>query len=214
MSKQQQKQKQHHSQTKRPGDFYYSEAKQQGFVARSVFKLQEIDQKYRLFSHSGEKPFFVMDLGCAPGSWLQYVLPKLKQSAKILGIDLNKINIKDDKLVFMQRDITEVTNQEFMDAVGSIDGYDVVLSDMAPKTCGIKLVDQERSLDLCREAARVSRGVLKKNGTLVIKVFQGPDVKKFTDELKHDFSEVKMFKPDSSRTHSFEIYIVATGRSL
>ncbi len=210
MSKQQ---KQHHSQTKRPGDFYYSEAKQQGFVARSVFKLQEIDQKYRLFSHSGEKPFFVIDLGCAPGSWLQYVLPKLKQGDKVLGIDLNKISLKDDKLVFMQRDITEVTSQEFLDAVGSTEGYDVVLSDMAPKTCGIKLVDQERSLDLCREAARVARDTLRKNGTLVIKIFQGPDVKKFTDELKHDFKEVKMFKPDSSRAQSFEIYIVASGKN-
>lgn len=208
------KKKKHQQQTKRPGDHYYSEAKQQGYLARSVFKLQEIDIKHRLFSHSGEKPFFVIDLGCAPGSWLQYVLPKLKSGDKVLGIDLNKINIKDDKLVFMQRDISEVSNQEFLEAVGSTEGFDVVLSDMAPKTCGIKLVDQERSLDLCREAARVARNTLKKNGTLVIKIFQGPDVKKFTDELKHDFKEVKMFKPDSSRAHSFEIYIVATGKGI
>ncbi len=207
------KKQKNHSQTKRPGDFFYNEAKQQGFLARSVFKLQEIDQKYRLFSSTGGKPFFVLDLGCAPGSWLQYVLPKLKNGDKILGIDLNKINIKDDKLVFMQKDITEVSNQDFLDAVGSTDGFDIVLSDMAPKTCGIKLVDQERSLELCREASRVACGALKKNGTLVIKIFQGPDVKKFTDELKQNFNDVKMFKPDSSRTHSFEIYIVATGRN-
>ncbi len=203
------KKQKHHSQTKRPGDFYYNEAKQQGFLARSVFKLQEIDTKHRLFSNGGGKPFFVLDLGCAPGSWLQYVLSKLKPLDKVLGVDLNKINIKDDRLVFIQRDITTIENKEFLDSVGSTDGFNLVLSDMAPKTCGIKLVDQERSLDLCREAARVANGILKKGGILVIKIFQGPDVKKFTDELKQDFNDIKMFKPDSSRSHSFEIYIVA-----
>ena len=201
--------KKHQKPTKRPGDFYYSEAKQQGYLARSVFKLQEIDKKYRLFSQKGEKPIFVMDLGCAPGSWLQYVLERLRPQDRVLGIDLNKINFSDNRLVFIQEDIFNTDPQKLMDAVGSTEGFDVILSDMAPKTCGIKMVDQERSIELCREASKFALKSLKKNGLLVIKIFQGPDLKAFTSELKNDFTDVKLFKPDSSRAESFEIYLIA-----
>jgi 23S rRNA (uridine2552-2'-O)-methyltransferase len=205
--------KKHQQQTKRPGDHFYHEAKEQGFLARSVFKLQEIDQKYRLFSKNGKEPFFVIDLGSAPGSWLQYVIPKLKDGDRAVGIDLNTISITDPKLVFIQGDILETTPEEFKRAAGisNAEGFDLILSDMAPKTCGIKSVDQERSIELCRAAMQVAVSNLKKGGKLVIKVFQSNEVKPFTNELKKHFQDVKIFKPESSRRESFEIFIIATG---
>jgi 23S rRNA (uridine2552-2'-O)-methyltransferase len=208
MKKLNQKQQQN-QRTKRPGDHFYKEAKEHGFLARSVFKLQEIDQKFRLFPPQRKEPFFVIDLGCAPGSWLQYVLPKLHDSDKVVGIDLNAIILKDPKLVFIQGDILETSPEEFSKAAGSPNGFNLVISDMAPKTCGIKLVDQERSIELCRAAMQVAVANLKKNGNLVIKVFQSNEVKPFMEELKKHFQDVKIFKPESSRQESFEIYIVA-----
>ena len=201
--------KQNQKQTKRPGDHFYQEAKEHGFLARSVFKLQEIDQKFRLFPSQRKEPFFAIDLGCAPGSWLQYVIPKLYDGDKVVGIDLNKISLTDPKLVFIQGDILETSPEEFRNAAGSPNGFDLVISDMAPKTCGIRSIDQERSIELCRAAMNVAITNLKKNGTLVIKVFQSNEVKPFTNELKQYFQDVKIFKPESSRQESFEIYIVA-----
>ena len=204
--------KQNQKQTKRPGDHFYNEAKEQGFLARSVFKLQEIDQKFRLFPLQRNEPFFVIDLGCAPGSWLQYVLPKLQgANDKVVGIDLNSIVLTDPKLVFIKGDILETSPEDFKNAAGAgvKNGFDIVLSDMAPKTCGIKSVDQDRSMELCRMAMDVAVANLKKNGNFVIKVFQNNQVKQYTDDLKKHFGEVKIFKPESSRQESFEIYIVA-----
>jgi len=201
--------KQNQKQTKRPGDRFYQEAKEQGFLARSVFKLQEIDQKFRLFPPQRKEPFFVIDLGCAPGSWLQYVIPKLHDGDKVVGIDLNAINLSDPKLVFIQGYIFETSPEKFKNTAGADNGFDLVISDMAPKTCGIRSVDQDRSIELCKAAKDVAIANLKKNGSLVIKVFQSNEVKPFTNELRQYFSDVKIFKPESSRQESFEIYIVA-----
>ena len=210
MKNQKQRQK-HQQQTKRPGDHFYHEAKEQGFLARSVFKLQEIDQKYRLFPQNRREPFFVIDLGCAPGSWLQYIIQKLNEDGRVAGIDLNEITISDEHIIFFQRDINDVTPEELFKAVGTEKGFDVVLSDMAPKTSGIKSADQLRSVELCREALRVAISTLKKDGKFVIKVFQSNELKALTNDIKKYFTDVNIFKPESSRKESFEIYIVATG---
>lgn len=204
------KKRNHKAQTKRPGDFFYHEAKEQGFLARSVFKLEEIDKKHRLFPANRKEPFFVIDLGCAPGSWLQYVCKKLHTNDKVLGIDLNKISIFDEKIIFLQKDINDVEPEQLFTSINS-KGFDLVLSDMAPKTTGIKSTDQQRSIELCEMALELAKKTLKKNGDFVIKVFQSNQVKSFTDKIKKSFNEVKIFKPESSRKESFEIYIVAKG---
>jgi len=204
------KNKNHKVQTKRPGDFFYHEAKEQGFLARSVFKLEEIDKKYRLFPTNRKEPFFVIDLGCAPGSWLQYVYKKLAPNDRVVGIDLSKISIFDEKLVFFQKDINDIHPKELSEAANT-DGFNLVLSDMAPKTTGIKSTDQLRSIELCEMALELAKKTLKKNGDFVIKVFQGNQVKSFVESTKKIFREVKIFKPESSRKESFEIYIVAKG---
>ncbi|MCX6113429.1 MAG: RlmE family RNA methyltransferase [Proteobacteria bacterium] len=208
MKKQQQK---HQQQTKRPGDHFYHEAKEQGFLARSVFKLQEIDQKYRLFPQNRREPFFVIDLGCAPGSWLQYVIKKLNKDDRVVGIDLNNITISDEHIIFFQRDINDVTSEELFNAIKTDKRFNMVLSDMAPRTSGIKSADQLRSAELCREALRVAISTLKKDGKFVIKVFQSNELKALTNDIKKYFTDVNIFKPESSRKESFEIYIVATG---
>ena len=200
------------SQTKRPGDHYYVEAKEQGFLARSVFKLQEIDKKYSLFDRKrNNDPFCVLDLGCAPGSWIQYVLPKLGPQDLLIGIDLNPITIKDDKLTFIQKDINDVTIDELSNIIKA-DGVDLVLSDMAPKTCGIRSIDQERSLELCRLAVTTADRMLKKGGSLVIKIFKSQGVKELSNELKKGYSNVDIFKPNSSRSESLEIFVIAKNK--
>jgi 23S rRNA (uridine2552-2'-O)-methyltransferase len=204
------KKKNHKVKTKRPGDFFYHEAKEQGFLARSVFKLEEIDKKHRLFPINRKEPFYVIDLGCAPGSWLQYVCKKLSGSDKVLGIDLNKITISDEKIIFLQKDINDIEASKLFNLINS-DGFNLVLSDMAPKTTGIKSTDQQRSIELCEMALELAKKTVKSNGDFVIKVFQSNQVKSFTNNIKKHFKEVKIFKPESSRKESFEIYIVAKG---
>jgi 23S rRNA (uridine2552-2'-O)-methyltransferase len=192
-------------------DPYYKKAKAGGFLARSIFKLEEIDKKFRLFpSKGGKEPFFVIDLGSSPGSWLQYICPKLNNDSKALGIDLAPLQYCHPQLLFMQEDIFTISQDKIS---AYIPQANIVLSDMAPKTSGIKIRDQEGSLELCRAAFNVAQQTLIPGGNLIVKVFYiiDPEVKKFSDEMKKHFKEVTRFKPESSRDESFEFFMVCKG---
>lgn len=192
-------------------DQYYNRAKEEGFFARSVYKLEEIDKKFRIIPNNAGKDeiFKVLDLGCAPGSWLQYVCGKLGPKAQVVGIDIKEIKFSHPILRALNNDIMEATDEDFL-GTGEKILFDVVLSDMAPNTCGIKSVDQERSMELCRMAASTAQRMLKKNGKLLLKIFHGPELKQFTNELKKLFKNVQLVKPDSSRSDSSEIFILCT----
>lgn len=190
-------------------DYYYHKAKDNGYLARSVFKLEEIDNKYHLFTKQKE-PFFVLDLGCSPGSWLQYTITKLKNEDKVIGIDISKTVIKNDFLHFINKPIEEVSNEEILKITNN-QKINLLLSDMAPKTSGIKILDQENSLELCNIAFNKAKDILKSSGTMVLKIFEGPGVKDFIKEIEKIFKDVKKFKPDSSRKNSYEIFIIAKG---
>jgi 23S rRNA (uridine2552-2'-O)-methyltransferase len=196
------------SNQQRINDKFYLQAKSEGFLARSVFKLEEIDKKFRLFPATNRKePFFVIDLGCSPGSWLQYICPKLPEHSKVLGIDIVPVHYGHHNLVFIQEDINAIKNEDLLQHLPKVN---LILSDMAPKTSGVREQDQEGSLELCRQALRIAVDNLSTGGAMVTKVFYilDPDVKAFVDETKKYFTEVQRFKPESSRSESYEFFLV------
>ncbi|MGE3757879.1 MAG: SAM-dependent methyltransferase, partial [Pseudobdellovibrionaceae bacterium] len=130
-----------------PRDYYFKKAKQENFAARSVFKLQEIDEKFRMLKTSAK----ILDLGCCPGSWSQYASQKIGASGVLLGIDLTETKVKINNGDLLQGDIFTYDFESWMKQKG-IEKFDVVLSDMAPKTTGIRITDQARSLELCEMA--------------------------------------------------------------
>lgn len=179
-------------------DFYTKKARDGDFKARSVFKLEELDRKFGLL-HKGDA---VLDLGCAPGSWLQYTLRRIGPAGRATGIDLQETTIPGAKCI--QADI-------FTFPVEGLPPFNAVLSDMAPATSGQPFVDAQRSLELCRAAFTLARRCLKAGGVFVCKIFQGEDVDEFFRELKACFAALHRLKPESSREKSREIFIVGTG---
>lgn len=189
-------------------DHYFKKAKKDGYVARSAFKLEEIDKKVNLLK-SGQK---VMDLGCYPGSWMQYISKKVGADGLVVGIDRTEYkNQLKNNMVVLHEDINELD----IDTLGQYaDSFDVVCSDMAPNTCGIKSVDAERSLQLCQMALYVAEKFLKKGGATVVKVFQGSPLERLVKQMRQEYKVVKRIKPKSSRNESKEIFVVGEGKLI
>lgn len=187
-----------------PRDHYFKKAKDQNFAARSVFKLEEIDQKLKII-HANNK---ILDLGASPGSWSQYCSKKIGPNGRILGVDLTEISIKLPNAQFIQADLRDINLEAIFEAHGFNSPFDVVLSDMAPKTTGIRLTDQTRSFELCEIALNVARHFLKKDGHFVCKLFHSDDFTVLRDMIKKEFSRFEAVKPDSTRKISKEIFLV------
>ncbi|MBX3041742.1 MAG: RlmE family RNA methyltransferase [Bdellovibrionaceae bacterium] len=187
-----------------PRDHYFKKAKENNFAARSVFKLEEIDQKFKIFKPSQ----LVLDLGASPGSWSQYASKKVGGQGRVLGVDLSPVTVKLPNAVFIQADLRDLTLSEVFKEHGFDGAFDLVLSDMAPKTTGIRMTDQARSMELCELALDVSRRFLKKNGHFVCKLFHSDDFSRLRDEIKKDFERFEAVKPDSTRKISKEIFLV------
>ncbi len=185
-------------------DHYYKKAKEQNFAARSVFKLEEIDLKLRLF-HSGQK---VLDLGAAPGSWSQYASQKIGPSGRILGLDLTAIKIKLPNAVFLQSDMRDLNLENLMKENGFEPPFDLILSDMAPNTIGIRITDQARSFELCELALNQARKYLKPGGHFVCKLFHSDEFTTLKKEILTSFERFEAVKPDSTRKISKEIFLI------
>ena len=187
-------------------DHYTRQARKEKYPARSVFKLKEIQQKNRII----RKGDAVLDLGCAPGSWLKYAAETAGPTGRVVGVDLKPVTIAlPEQVAVLTGDIFDMLETLKQDAGP---GYQVVLSDMAPDTTGNKHVDAARSLGLCEAALYVAREVLRPGGSFVCKIFQGPDFQKFVAEVRQTFKKQKIFKPQSSRKASREIFIIGLGR--
>lgn len=191
-------------------DFYAQKARKENFAARSVYKLKEIQQKYGLI-RKGDK---VLDLGCAPGSWLEYAAQLTGSGGRLTGIDLKPV---DRRLPGHVRVLTgdvlemaEASADELEVRIGK--GFQAVLSDMAPSTTGRKEVDAARSYRLCTAALKIAERVLAPGGHFVCKIFQGADFTDFAASVQGVFETSKMFKPQSSRKASREIYIIGMVR--
>ena len=193
------------SKTGRPSpwqDHYSRQAKKDRYPARSVYKLEEIQQKQRLIK-KGDK---ILDLGCSPGSWLLYAAKLTGAKGRVIGIDLKPVKIHAaSNIEIMTGDVFAVDPG----ALGS--DFNVVLSDMAPATTGHKAVDAARSAGLCEAALAIAQNVLLPGGSFVCKIFQGPDFNKFIESVRASFDKQKIFKPRSSRKASKEIFIIGLG---
>jgi len=184
-------------------DHYTRRAKKEHFPARSVYKLQEIQQKHQLIKNG----YKVLDLGCAPGSWLLYAAKLTGDRGRVVGIDLKAVT---EQVPAHTEIIAADVFTLDVESLGT--DFNVVLSDMAPATTGHKDVDAARSYNLCETALGVAQSVLLPGGSFACKIFQGPDFKTFTDIVKAEFKELKIFKPRSSRKASKEIFIIGKGK--
>ncbi len=185
-------------------DYYYFKAKRENYPARSVYKLQEIDRKFSILKR-GQK---ILELGASPGSWLLYSAKRIGKKGLILAADLNNLEIqKPRQVIFIRCDVTS-PSEEFISELKKHSPFSLVLSDMAPKTTGIKVRDQALSLELAETAFYYANNYLKKGGSFIVKIFYSEDVVDFKKKMKKYFKEVKIFKPQSSRKESKEIFLI------
>lgn len=191
-----------------PKDHYFKKAKKENFAARSVFKLQEIDQKYKLF-RPGQ---VVLDLGASPGSWSQYASQKIGGDGRVLGVDLKPVTVSLKNATFITADLRDLKLEDVFREHGFEPPFDLVLSDMAPNTTGIRLTDQARSMELCELALDIARRFLKPGGHFVCKLFHSDDFTRLRDEIKKSFTRFEAVKPDSTRKISKEIFLVGLSK--
>ena len=190
-----------------PRDSYYKKAKQEGYRSRAAYKLLELQQRYRLLKPGDA----VVDLGAAPGGWLQVAAKIVGQNGKIIGVDLQTIEpFRERNIILLQGDMARNEIQEQIKAL--LNGpADCVLSDLAPKLSGIRDADIARCLELNQAALDVAIQLLRPSGSLLIKSFISNDLHGFTAELKKYFSAVQRTKPDATRQGSSEFYFCAKG---
>jgi 23S rRNA (uridine2552-2'-O)-methyltransferase len=185
-------------------DEYYNKAKQQGYRSRSAYKLQQLDDTADLIAADST----VLDLGAAPGGWLQVAAERAEQG-RVVGVDRQRIESIDGAET-MRGDLTEEEIREKLKA--DIGETDLVLSDMAPNMTGEYDLDHARSVHLARQALDVARTVLAPGGDLAVKVFDGRDLADLEADIEEEFEYVRTVHPDASREESSELYLVGKGR--
>jgi 23S rRNA (uridine2552-2'-O)-methyltransferase len=187
-----------------PRDRFYKKAKKEGLRARSAYKLEEIQQRFRILRPGGR----VLDLGAAPGGWCQIAAREVGPRGFVLGLDLEPIAPLPPPALTWIADAFTPELLERLRAEGHLP-YDVVLSDLAPKTSGIHGVDEARSLDLASRALELALQVLKPSGSFVVKVFMGGDFEVFLRGCKAAFGQTKVVRPEASVARgSKEVYLV------
>jgi 23S rRNA (uridine2552-2'-O)-methyltransferase len=189
----------------RKNDYYYKKAKKMEYRSRAAFKLKQIDDRFHILRKGAR----VVDLGAAPGGWLQVAREVVGSSGKVVGLDIQSIEPIDDVIV-IRGDIREdeTVNELFSQIGGKVD---VVLSDMSPHISGSYSMDHARSVELCHHGLVFASKVLKKRGCMVMKIFQGDLMQDFLAEVRKHFGEVRLHGPKASRSSSSEIYIIAKG---
>lgn len=184
-------------------DFWSRKAFQEGFPARSVYKLKEMNEKFKLIPRGGT----VLDLGASPGSWTLYLLRTLSSDSKIVACDLNPLSsdVKAENLVFIQGDLNDAEVRQKIREAGA---YDTVVCDAAPLTTGNKIVDTARSSQLVEMAIWYAEKMLKPGGNFCVKMFQNGDQQAALKKMREIFTTAKGFKPEACRSESFETYLV------
>ena len=187
-------------------DHFFREAKRNGYRSRAAYKLIEINEK----RHILKKGDLVLDLGAAPGSWLQVVSEQIGSSGKVIGVDLTEIEGSlPDNVITIQDDVTTLTPTSFE----GVAAFDVILSDMAPSTTGTRTIDHHGSVQLCNTALELAATILKPHGHLVMKVLEGEVYRDLLDRAADSFENAKGYKPKASRSISTEMYIVCLNRN-
>jgi 23S rRNA (uridine2552-2'-O)-methyltransferase len=188
----------------RKRDQFHRLAKKRGFRSRATFKLLQVAKQYG-FVRRGDR---VLDLGCAPGGWLQAAHQLVGGRGFILGVDLEAVApLQFPNVVAIRGDITQEGLADYIKTVAP-GIFDVVISDLAPDLSGVWEVDHARQIELARCALRVARILLRPSGNMLVKVFQGSDLKEFQLEMKSSFNVLRIVKPPASRPESAELYFL------
>jgi 23S rRNA (uridine2552-2'-O)-methyltransferase len=191
-----------------PKDFFFRKAKVEGLRARSAFKIDEIARRFSIFKRGQA----VLDMGAAPGGFLQIILNEVGEKGTVIGVDLapirslNRTNVKTEVLDVLAEDFDSKL------LVLYAGPFDVVVSDLAPKTTGIKLTDEARSIRLAHKALEISLRRGKTGGHFIAKLFMGSDFEAFRTELRAAFDDVKVVRPEATRGASMEIYVVGLNK--
>ena len=190
-----------------PKDFYFRQAKKAGYRARSAFKIDEILKRHPIL----KKGQAVLDLGAAPGGFLQILADVVGEKGIAVGVDLEEIRRIGKPWV--RTAVVDLLAPDALEKIRALHDrpFDLVTSDMAPKTIGIKVTDEARSLELCRMALGVAEQTLRHGGAFVTKVFVGGDFPVFRKELQGRFEKVHIVRPEATREHSYECFLVALG---
>ncbi|MBX7142908.1 MAG: RlmE family RNA methyltransferase [Oligoflexia bacterium] len=189
-------------------DHLYNKAKAEGFRSRAAYKLAELDDKYKII-----KPGFkILDLGCWPGGWIQVAAPRVGAQGAVVGIDLVELEPFDEfpQVKLLVGDARDESNQAQMRSLAG-GAFDAVLSDMSPKLTGIKEADQAGTVACAELAAYIAEQMLRKGGTLVMKVFKGNETEQFIRTLRPRYEKLTRTELDSSRNTSKEFYVTALG---
>ncbi|MDY2844374.1 MAG: RlmE family RNA methyltransferase [Treponema sp.] len=188
-------------------DFWSRKAFSEGYPARSVYKLQEIDEKFGFL----KKNFKILDLGAAPGSWTTFLLRKMEGSGKVVSCDLNPLSksVKGENLVFIQGDLLE---KEIVEKIKAEGPFDLVVCDAAPLTTGNRVVDTARSAGLVKMAIWYAEIMLKQGGNFCVKIFQNGDQQAMLKKMREVFTQAKGFKPKACRSESFETFLIGLGK--
>ena len=191
----------------RPKDHYFQRAKQRGFRARSAFKLEELVQRFGLLRPGAR----VLDLGAAPGGFLQVIAQTVGPSGLAVGVDL--VPVRPFNEAWVRTGVVDVLAEDAQARIEAVapGPYDAVLSDMAPKTTGVRATDEARSVRLAERALELARALGKPGSSFVTKLFMGGDFESFRGRLREDYREVKVVRPEATRSASVEIYLVGLG---
>ncbi len=192
---------------KRKHDVYWKMAKKENYRSRAAYKLMMILERFPVMSEYSS----VLDLGSAPGGWLQVVSEIVGDRAVVVGIDIRKME-PIDNVIFIRGDIKESNTERMLEKVlaeKNIPGFDLILSDMSPSISGVWSLDHARSVDLVESAHKIGMKYLLKNGSIVTKLFQGDLEDTLIDKFKKNFEKIYRFKPRASRSESSEIYIIS-----
>lgn len=186
-------------------EYYTLKARKEGYPARSVYKLEEIDKKYHLI----KKGDSVLDLGCAPGSWLLYLSNKVGDTGKVIGVDISDITIPPRaNIIFIKKSVMDLNTDELKTLSKE---YQAVVSDLAPSTSGIEIIDVGKSFSLANRALELAEAVLIPAGNFLCKIFEGESTNEFIKEVSKSFKTVKRFRPKAVIRGSKEFYIIGMG---
>lgn len=189
-------------------DTFFKKAKKEGYRARSIYKLKEIQERFNIIKRNQR----VLDLGCSPGSFLQYISELIGEGGIALGIDiLPTQNLNKKNIITLKADIKHIDIKEILEAY-HIDFFDVITCDIAPNLTGIRETDDKNIEELFFAVKTAVKNSLKKDGSFVFKSFFSETFKPIQEELKTLFKKVTVYKPQASRTKSSEVYLICQGK--
>jgi 23S rRNA (uridine2552-2'-O)-methyltransferase len=193
---------------RRTADHFSKRARAEHYPARSIYKLEEIDRRVRLLKQG----FTVLDLGAAPGSWTLYASKKVGPNGRVVAVDRAELTVGTPaNVVYVQADALAIDPPALLAAIG-VPAFDAVISDMAPRTSGHRFVDQSRSFELFCRAVELAADLCRPGGNFVGKIFQGGDFEVARGRLRALFEEVRVVRPASVRSESYELYLVGLRR--